>query len=92
MGNSLASASSLPKEGVRADRIYERLREWIVSGELTPGERLVERSLARAMGVSRTPVREALHRLEVRGRVVHVPGLAPRVIIITPLGWQIAPS
>jgi cytoskeleton protein RodZ len=31
-------------------------------------------------------------RLEVRGRVVHVPGLAPRVIIITPLGWQIAPS
>ena len=31
-------------------------------------------------------------RLEVRGRLVHVPGLAPRVIIVTPLGWQIAPS
>jgi DNA-binding GntR family transcriptional regulator len=62
-------ASSLPKDGVRADRIYERLREGIVSGELIPGERLVERSLARMMGVSRTPVREALHRLEVRGFV-----------------------
>jgi cytoskeleton protein RodZ len=31
-------------------------------------------------------------RLKVRGRVIHVPGLAPRVIIVTPLGWQIAPS
>jgi cytoskeleton protein RodZ len=31
-------------------------------------------------------------RLQVRGRVVHVPGLAPRVIIVTPAGWQIAPS
>jgi DNA-binding GntR family transcriptional regulator len=61
--------SALPSEGVRADRIYERLRDWIVSGELMPGERLVERSLAREMGVSRTPIREALHRLEVRGLV-----------------------
>ena len=31
-------------------------------------------------------------RLQVRGRLIHVPGLAPRVIIVTPAGWQIAPS
>ena len=31
-------------------------------------------------------------RLKVRGRIIHVPGLAPRVIIVTPAGWQIAPS
>jgi cytoskeleton protein RodZ len=31
-------------------------------------------------------------RLQVRGRVIHVPGLAPRVIIVTPAGWQVAPS
>ena len=31
-------------------------------------------------------------RLQVRGRVIHVPGLAPRVIIVTPAGWQLAPS
>lgn len=46
------------------DGVYATLREAIVSGRLQPGERLGEEHLARSLGVSRTPVREALLRLE----------------------------
>lgn len=48
---------------------YERIRDAIVEGELQPGEPLVELALARRCGVSRTPVREALRRLEQDGLV-----------------------
>ncbi|HEV3229295.1 MAG TPA: GntR family transcriptional regulator [Solirubrobacteraceae bacterium] len=47
-----------------ADQAYRALREEIISGALTPGERLTERQLAERLGVSPTPVREALQRLE----------------------------
>jgi DNA-binding GntR family transcriptional regulator len=47
-----------------ADQAYRALREEIISGELRPGERLTERHLAARLGVSPTPVREALGRLE----------------------------
>ncbi|GAA3685218.1 GntR family transcriptional regulator [Arthrobacter ginkgonis] len=48
---------------------YEKIKEAIVSGELAPGQGLVESSLAKWCGVSRTPVREALRRLEQDGLV-----------------------
>ena len=47
-----------------ADQAYRALREEIISGVLGPGERLTERHLAARLGVSPTPVREALQRLE----------------------------
>lgn len=47
-----------------ADQAYQALREEIISGKLRPGERLTERQLAERLGVSPTPVREALQRLE----------------------------
>jgi DNA-binding GntR family transcriptional regulator len=62
--------------------VYEALVELVVGGRLGPGEHLVETELARQLGVSRQPVREALHRLEAEGWVdlrpnqgafVHVP-------------------
>jgi DNA-binding GntR family transcriptional regulator len=62
--------------------VYRRLREQIISGELAPGSRLIELSIAADFGVSRTPVREALKRLAAdnlvladpsRGIVVHAP-------------------
>jgi DNA-binding GntR family transcriptional regulator len=55
------------------DVIFEALRKAIVSGEIKPGERLMEVSLADQMGVSRTPVREAIRRLEAEGLVTMVP-------------------
>src|SRR5918992_391044 len=52
------------------EEIYERLRREIVDGELRPGQRLGEEWVARRLGASRTPVREALHKLEADGLVV----------------------
>lgn len=53
--------------------VFETLREAIISGKLLPGERLMEIQLAEEMGVSRTPVREAIRKLELEGLVVMVP-------------------
>ena len=49
------------------ERGYERIREAITSGVLTPGTRVTERALAQELGISPTPVREALRRLEQEG-------------------------
>lgn len=57
-----------PDDGLsRAQRVYERLKEDIRAGALRRGERVREETVARALGVSRTPVREALARLQARG-------------------------
>ncbi|MGB9813216.1 MAG: GntR family transcriptional regulator [Thermovenabulum sp.] len=53
--------------------IYEYIRKKIFTGELKEGERLVEKDLAEKLKVSRTPVREALRKLETEGLVVHLP-------------------
>ena len=53
--------------------IFNTLREAIIVGELKPGERLMEVQLADKMGVSRTPVREAIRKLELEGLVNMVP-------------------
>jgi DNA-binding GntR family transcriptional regulator len=51
------------------DIVFEHLRAAIISGALKPGERLMELQLAEDMGVSRTPVREAIRKLELEGLV-----------------------
>lgn len=53
--------------------IFTTLREAIIVGELKPGERLMEIQLAEKMGVSRTPVREAIRKLELEGLVEMLP-------------------
>ncbi|TYQ14811.1 UNVERIFIED_CONTAM: DNA-binding GntR family transcriptional regulator [Acetivibrio alkalicellulosi] len=53
--------------------IFNTLREAIIAGELKPGERLMEVKLADKMGVSRTPVREAIRKLELEGLVEMIP-------------------
>ncbi len=55
--------------GGRVQDVYERLRSDLISLELVPGERLSERNLERRLGASRTPIREALLRLEAEGLV-----------------------
>ena len=66
---------ALPKLSIRSLRTaaYTAIREAILSGLLKPGERLVEVNLARQLGVSRAPVREALRQLETEGLVVTQP-------------------
>jgi DNA-binding GntR family transcriptional regulator len=53
--------------------VFESLREAIIGGLLRPSERLMEIQLAEEMGVSRTPVREAIRKLELEGLVVMIP-------------------
>lgn len=53
--------------------VFEALREAIGNGTLAPGERMMEVQLAEELGVSRTPVREAIRRLELEGYLVMVP-------------------
>ncbi len=53
--------------------VTDTLRDSILSGRYAPGQRLVAGELAKELGVSRMPIREALHRLEVAGLVVMVP-------------------
>lgn len=55
------------------EMVFESLREAIIHGRLRPGERLMEMQLAEEMGVSRTPVREAIRKLELEGFVVMIP-------------------
>ncbi len=55
------------------DMVFDVLMNAIMQGQLSPGERLLEVQLADEMGVSRTPVREAIRRLELEGFVVMVP-------------------
>ncbi|WP_102127478.1 GntR family transcriptional regulator [Deinococcus planocerae] len=58
----------LPRTLAR-EEVYARLRDWIVGGVLPPGEVLRDHDIAAQLGVSRTPVREALRRLEDEGLV-----------------------
>ena len=55
------------------DIVFKTLRDAIITGEFQPGERLMEMKLANEMGVSRTPVREAIKKLEAEGLVIMNP-------------------
>lgn len=63
------SIKPLDRPAGLADRVYHQLRDSIGSHQIRPGERLQEVSLAAQLGVSRTPVREALARLENEGMI-----------------------
>jgi DNA-binding GntR family transcriptional regulator len=58
---------SLPARRSLGQGVYERLKQAIVQGDFDPGSRVVESRLATALGISRTPVREAIHKLEREG-------------------------
>ena len=60
--------------GSRADFVYHTLRNAIWEGRFAQGERIREEDIAGSLGVSRTPVREALQRLQRRGLLVVRPG------------------
>lgn len=66
------AARLLPRE-LLSDRVYALLRGWIVSGELTAGQRLVEAEIARRVGTSQAPAREAIKRLAHEGLVISYP-------------------
>ena len=65
------------------DVVFYTLRQAILKGELKPGERLMEMQLANQLGVSRTPIREAIRKLELEGLVLMIPRRGAVVAKIT---------
>ncbi|MBR4707065.1 MAG: GntR family transcriptional regulator, partial [Pseudobutyrivibrio sp.] len=65
------------------DVVFNTLREAILKGELKPGERLMEMHLATKLGVSRTPIREAIRMLEHEGLAVTIPRKGAQVAKMT---------
>ena len=65
------------------DVVFNTLRDAILKGDLEPGERLMEIALAQKLGVSRTPIREAIRKLELEGLVKMTPRRGAEVAEIT---------
>ena len=65
------------------DVVFNTLRNAILKGELEPGEKLMEKKLSEKLGVSRTPIREAIRKLELEGLVVMTPRKSAEVASIT---------
>lgn len=72
--------TALHPAGRAAEQAYARLRMQVISGRLPAGTRLTESMLAEDMGLSRTPVREAIRRLILEGFLSRVPGEGLRVV------------
>ncbi len=70
------------------DVVFNTLRQAILTGELKPGERLMEIHLANKLGVSRTPIREAIRKLELEGLVTMIPRRGAEVAQITAKSLQ----
>ncbi|MCR5716335.1 MAG: GntR family transcriptional regulator [Lachnospiraceae bacterium] len=70
------------------DVVFRKLRQEILTGELKPGERLMEIHLADRLGVSRTPIREAIRQLEQEGLVVMIPRRGAEVAQMTEKSLQ----
>ena len=75
---TIAKRADLP-QGLDA---YERLVADIQTGGLSPGDRLTETGIARRFGISRTPVREAIRRLEAEGLVTHIPRVGAAIRLL----------
>lgn len=94
---STTSRRNRPEEARRVDlpdplhfpdhtsRVFRELRELIVWGQLPPGARIAERTVAERLGVSRSPVRSALHRLQQEGFVASAGNGRDRRLIVAPM-------
>jgi len=68
-----AHTKETPRHGARGAHAYHEMRDAILQGRLKPGQRVMEIELAEWLKVSRTPVREAIRRLEADGMIEHEP-------------------
>jgi DNA-binding GntR family transcriptional regulator len=82
------SARQTSERKTRIDQAYTHLRSLIVAGRLSPGNRVVETTVARRLGISRTPVRSAIHRLQREGYLVAEEGGQLARLVVAPLTMQ----
>ena len=74
---------SLPPKKSLGQTAYEKLKQAVVRGDFPPESHLVENNIAAALGISRTPVREAIHKLEREGLLKRFPGGGFFVVSLT---------
>ncbi len=79
----MAEASTGAVRTTIADRVFEQIREAIERGELPPGSKISEPELAKAHGISRGPLREAMGKLEACGLVVRRANVGARVVSLS---------
>jgi DNA-binding GntR family transcriptional regulator len=78
MLNHLSCEGSV--EHTRAEQVFRLIQAAIISGAIAPGSKISEPELARSYGISRGPLREAIHRLEGQRLLVRVPHVGARVV------------
>jgi DNA-binding GntR family transcriptional regulator len=76
------NTSNINTYKTKTEMVYEKLKEEIITGFLEQGEKIVAREVARQMGVSDIPVREALKKLESEGLVENIPHVGSKVSTI----------
>ncbi|MDQ8159182.1 MAG: GntR family transcriptional regulator [Gemmatimonadota bacterium] len=81
----MIAADVAGNRGESVQRAYDLLRELIVHGRLAPGSRIIESEIADRLGLSRTPIRSALHRLQQEGYVTSVDRTKEKRLIVAPL-------
>jgi len=70
-------------EQTRAEQVFKRIQSAIVEGQIAPGSKISEPELAKRYGISRGPLREAMHRLEGQKLLVRVPHIGARVVSLS---------
>jgi len=70
-------------ELTRAEQVFKRIQSAIVEGQIAPGSKISEPELAKRYGISRGPLREAMHRLEGQKLLVRVPHIGARVVSLS---------
>ncbi|MBC8087107.1 MAG: GntR family transcriptional regulator [Phycisphaerae bacterium] len=83
--DTMIAAADAGGRGESVNRAYDQLRELIVHGRLAPGTRIIESDIADRLGISRTPTRSALHRLQQEGYVAIVERTKERRLAVAPL-------
>ncbi|WP_120997761.1 GntR family transcriptional regulator [Stutzerimonas urumqiensis] len=81
----MANASNLAdlgftEAGTLSEHVFRRIQNAIVQGDIPPGSKISEPELARTYGISRGPLREAIHRLEGQKLLVRIPHVGARVV------------
>lgn len=79
----IASVRDVGHRRTSTDRVYENIRRKVIDSELSPGSQILEQDLAAMLGVSRTPVREALIRLQNEGLVEIIPRHGIRIVPVS---------
>lgn len=67
---AVAKSETAARPELLREQLFQHLRQQIITGELAPGERIIELAVARQAGVSQAPVREALQRLAIEGLII----------------------